>query len=116
MRWMKFSIGLFFTGVGILGAFLPVLPSTVFFITAAYYFSQSSEKTELWLLNHPRFGPPVVKWRKEKAISKPAKVLASGSITVSGVIIYLAELPLIASGFAFAVLIGSLAYILTRPS
>jgi uncharacterized membrane protein YbaN (DUF454 family) len=116
MRWMKFSLGLFFTGVGILGAFLPVLPSTVFFIIAAYFFSQSSEKAEQWLLNHPRFGPPVVRWRKERAIPKPAKMLATGGISVSGVIIYLAELPLLASGLAFSFLAGSLVYILTRPS
>jgi len=116
MRWMKFSIGLFFTGVGILGAFLPVLPSTVFFITAAYFFSQSSEKAEHWLLNHPRFGPPVVKWQEERAISKPAKVLATTGISVSAIIIYFAGMPPIAAGFAYAVLIGSLAYILSRPS
>ena len=113
---MKFLIGLFFTGVGVLGAFLPVLPSTIFFITAAYFFGQSSEKTERWLLNHRQFGPPIIKWRENRGISKPAKVMATGGMSVSGVIIYLSELPLIATGFAFAVLIGSLAYVLTRPS
>jgi uncharacterized membrane protein YbaN (DUF454 family) len=80
------------------------------------FFSQSSEKAEQWLLNHPRFGPPVMRWREERAISKPAKMLATGGISASGIIIYFAELPLLASGLAFSVLAGSLVYILTRPS
>lgn len=116
MRWIKFGLGILFVGIGIAGAFLPVLPSTVFFIVAAFYFSQSSEKAEKWLLNHPRFGPPVVRWRTSRAIPKPAKILASTSITISGLIIFLAELPLLAAGIAYTVLASSLAYILTRPS
>jgi len=116
MRWIKFSLGLLFTAIGIIGAFVPVLPSTIFFIIATFYFSQSSEKAENWLLNHPRFGPPVVRWRTSRAIPKSAKILASTSISISGLIIFLAELPLLVTGIAYTILASSLAYILSRPS
>ncbi|TLP49111.1 DUF454 domain-containing protein [Cohaesibacter sp. CAU 1516] len=70
------SIGLILSGIGIAGAFLPVLPSTIFFIGAAYFFARSSPRLEAWLLTHPLFGPPVVAWQDHGAIPRKAKYLA----------------------------------------
>lgn len=63
-------------GLGLVGAFLPILPSTIFFILAAACFARSSPALEARLLGHPVFGPPVVAWREHGAISKKAKILA----------------------------------------
>ncbi|MDR0969491.1 MAG: YbaN family protein [Lentimicrobiaceae bacterium] len=116
MRWIKFFIGLVFVVLGIIGAFLPVLPTTPFFIVAAYYFGQSSEKAEKWVLNHPRFGPSVVRWRERGAIAPKAKVFSASGITCSGIIIAFTKMPDIALALAYVVLVYSLIYVLSRPS
>jgi uncharacterized protein len=62
---------------GIVGIFLPLLPTTPFVLLAAFCFSRDSLRCEAWLLNHPRFGPMVRDWRVNRAISLRAKQLAS---------------------------------------
>ena len=72
-----------FLGLGVLGLFLPLLPTTVFVIVSAWAFAKSSPEREAWLLNHKVFGPPLQNWRKYGAISKRAKTMAFTLITVS---------------------------------
>ncbi|OYU98864.1 MAG: hypothetical protein CFE45_14915 [Burkholderiales bacterium PBB5] len=61
---------------GIVGIFLPLLPTTPFVLLAAFCFSRGSARCEAWLLNHPRFGPMVRDWRNHHAIPLRAKQLA----------------------------------------
>jgi uncharacterized membrane protein YbaN (DUF454 family) len=50
-------LGLIFVGLGFVGAFAPLMPTTIFLILAAACFIRSSSRLEAWVLNHPRFGP-----------------------------------------------------------
>ena len=61
---------------GIVGIFLPLLPTTPFVLLAAFCFARGSARWEHWLLNHPRFGPMVRDWRASHAIPLRAKQLA----------------------------------------
>lgn len=61
---------------GIVGIFLPLLPTTPFVLLAAFCFSRGSARIEAWLLAHPRFGPAIRAWRRHRAIPLPAKRLA----------------------------------------
>lgn len=114
-RQMNFAFGIGCVGLGVLGAFLPVMPSTIFFILAAYFFSQSSERMEAWVLNHPRFGPPVRQWQETRSISRPAKIAALTGMSVSLVIMLVTGTPLIGLAFAIPTLIFSAIYVWTRP-
>ncbi|MBS1176987.1 MAG: hypothetical protein H6R06_1399 [Proteobacteria bacterium] len=67
---------------GIVGIFLPLLPTTPFVLLAAFCFSRGSLRCETWLLNHPRFGPMVRDWRANRAISLRAKQLASAMMVL----------------------------------
>ncbi len=109
-------LGLMFTGIGILGAVLPVLPSTCFFIIAAYYFGMSSERLENWMLNHPRIGPTIVSWRTHKAIPRLGKIMACVGMSVSALIIAISAVPFFVKFGCFLALIASAAYVLTRPT
>ena len=68
--------------VGVLGIFLPLLPTTPFVLLAAFCFSRGSERFENWLLTHPRFGPMVADWRARRAVPRRAKQLAWGTMAV----------------------------------
>ncbi len=61
---------------GIVGIFLPLLPTTPFVLLAAFCFSRSSQRCEKWLLSHRVFGPMVRDWRRNHAIPLRAKQLA----------------------------------------
>jgi hypothetical protein len=70
---------LIFTGtvcvaLGVLGMFLPLLPTTVFLLMAAYCYSRSSERFHTWLLTNRLFGPYINNYKSGKGISVRQKV------------------------------------------
>jgi uncharacterized membrane protein YbaN (DUF454 family) len=69
--------------LGIVGIFLPLLPTTPFVLLAAFCFSRGSERVEAWLLNHRRFGPMVRAWRRNRAVPLRAKQLATVMMAAS---------------------------------
>ncbi len=79
--WLCF--GWLCVGLGAIGAFLPLLPTVPFLLLAAFCFARSSERVHTWLVEHPRFGPPIADWRRSGAIRRRVKWLASASILVS---------------------------------
>lgn len=76
------ALGLVFLALGIIGAFLPVMPTTIFLILAAWCFGRSSPRLEAWLLDHPRFGATLRAWRAEGAIPRRAKGYALGGMAL----------------------------------
>ncbi|MGI8906724.1 MAG: YbaN family protein [Candidatus Sumerlaeaceae bacterium] len=83
MRVVLFVLGILLTGLGIIGVFLPIMPTTIFLILALPCFARSSPKFEAWLLNHRWFGPSLRAWKSNGAISTRAKVLAMITLWVS---------------------------------
>jgi len=67
---------------GVVGIFLPLLPTTPFVLLAAFCFSRGSRRCETWLLQHPRFGPMVRDWRANRAIPLRAKQLATTMMAI----------------------------------
>jgi len=74
--WLWLLAGWISLALGVIGIFLPLLPTTPFVLLAAACFSRGSERCERWLLDHPRFGPLVRDWRAERAVPLRAKQLA----------------------------------------
>ncbi len=84
-RWRRYgwrALGLVCVALGIIGALVPLMPTTIFLILAAGCFSRSSPALERWLLTHPRFGPTIVAWRRERVIPPRAKALACTGMAV----------------------------------
>lgn len=78
LAWL--TIGWIFVGIGFVGIFVPLLPTTDFMLLALPCFARSSPRLEDWLLEHPRFGPSLAAWRREKAVPRHAKFLASAGM------------------------------------
>jgi uncharacterized membrane protein YbaN (DUF454 family) len=70
------ALGLVAVGIGGLGIIVPGLPSTVFFVVAAWAFSRSSPRLERWLLNLPTIGPLVKDYRAGLGMPREAKATA----------------------------------------
>lgn len=115
MRLIWVFLGGLFLVLGLVGAVLPVLPTTPFMLLAAGCFAKSSPRLHGWLLQHPTFGPPIRNWEENGAISRPAKRLAVGSMVA---VFGLSALFGLAGQLLFAqgalITIGCL-FVLTRP-
>lgn len=69
--------------LGVIGIFLPLLPTTPFVLLSAFCFARGSARCEAWLLNHPRLGPLVRDWRATRAVPLRAKQIASLMMALS---------------------------------
>jgi uncharacterized protein len=83
LRWFWIGAGFFFVALGFIGAFVPVMPSTVFFIIAAWCFARGSERWLNWLLALPTVGPLVRDYREGKGMPARAKVISVSMLTVA---------------------------------
>jgi uncharacterized protein len=104
-------------GLGFIGAFLPVMPTTVFILIAAYCFARSSPRFYLWLLRHPTFGRLIRDWRAGRGISLRAKVTAVTMIvlTIGSSALFFVR----STGvrvLLVAIAVGVITYLLTRPT
>ena len=71
--------------IGLIGIFLPLLPTTPFVLLAAWCFSRGSPRVERWLLEHPRLGPLVRDWHEHRAVPLPAKQFATVMMTIGSI-------------------------------
>lgn len=75
-RGLLITSGFLSVGLGVVGAFLPVLPTVPFLLLASWCFWKSSPRYHAWLLNHKRFGPIIRDFQHDKAISECIKIRA----------------------------------------
>lgn len=75
--------------LGIIGIFIPLLPTTPFVLLAAWCFLKSSDDAHKWIYRQPVLGSALKNWEKNRSISRPAKKLAMTTILISGVLIWL---------------------------
>src|SRR4030066_2358408 len=66
--------GTFFVAIGVLGIFLPLLPTTPFLLIAAALYARSSERFYYWLLHNRWFGGYIKNYREGKGISRKVKI------------------------------------------
>lgn len=111
------ALGLVFVGLGFVGAFVPLMPTTIFLILAVGCFSRSSPRLEKWLLDSPTYGPALRAWRDQGAVSAKGKTYACLGMALGYVLFWWGADPSWQLGAAVAVFfLASAAYVLTRPS
>lgn len=115
LRPLAALVGFICVALGLIGAVVPLMPSTVFFIAAAACFAYASPRLEAWLLSFNFIGDPVRAWRERGAIARPAKIMATLGMIFGLIMFAFAG----ASAIALAVVAFPLAlcvlFIWTRP-
>ena len=117
VRYATLALGALCLALGIVGMFVPLLPTTVFLLAALWCFSRSSERLQRWLYDHPRLGRGLRNWHRHRVIPLPAKIAAVVTMTASFLVTDL----FFADGWVMPAIVGVVlaavaAFILTRPS
>ena len=81
-RWAWWLLAYASLGTGIVGIFVPGLPTTVFILIAAWAASRGSERLHNRLLQDPRFGPAIRDWQAHGAVSRKGKWMATLTMAV----------------------------------
>ncbi|MFZ5512376.1 MAG: YbaN family protein [Pseudomonadota bacterium] len=76
MRLVYLGLGTVCLGLGILGAILPLLPTTPFILLSAACYARASDRFYNWLLNNRLFGPMIREWRRHRSIPFRVKVVS----------------------------------------
>jgi uncharacterized membrane protein YbaN (DUF454 family) len=79
-------VGVLSTSVGLVNAFVPILPTTIFLIIGVWAFGKGAPHWRERLLQHRRFGKPLRDWEDGGRVSRRGKVLAVIGISASWMI------------------------------
>ncbi|WP_434601495.1 YbaN family protein [Pseudomonas sp. Z4-7] len=94
LRYALLAIGWLSVVLGVIGIFIPVLPTTPFLLLAAACFARSSPRFYRWLVEHPRLGPWIGDYLSGNGIPLKGKVYAIGLMWASILMsCYLVPLP-----------------------
>lgn len=101
--------------LGLIGAILPGMPTTVFLILAAWAASKGWPEMDTWLLNHPKYGPTLRNWRENGTVPRRAKWIASIMMLISGVIMLFTTAPWWVKLFTDTVMLIVAIWLWSRP-
>ncbi len=117
LRALLVTLGVLLVIVGVIGLFLPLLPTTPFLLLAAGCFARSSPTFYQALTTHPIVGPPIRQWREDRTIPLRAKWIAviMIALTLGSSILFI--VPLISVKIGLTVLgLGIVIWILRIPT
>jgi uncharacterized membrane protein YbaN (DUF454 family) len=83
LRWTLLVSGVLATALGVLGIFLPVLPTVPFLLLALACFARSSERFYVWLLDHAHFGPIIRPYIDGQGMTPASKAKAIALVWAS---------------------------------
>ncbi len=117
LKQIYIFLGGLFLVIGVIGAFLPLLPTTPFLLLAGFFFSKGSDKFHQWLLNHKHFGPPIHDWNEHGIIRLKHKILATSMLIISASFMLPREtIPMVGKASFSVLAIILLTFIWSRPS
>ncbi|MDK1024436.1 MAG: YbaN family protein [Gammaproteobacteria bacterium] len=116
IRLIYLSVGWVCTALGIIGAFLPVMPTTPFLLVAVWAFSRSSPRLKKWLYHHPRYGETIRDWFEHGAIDNRIKIFAIVTMSLSAPIVYAFTQNLILATIHATCIVLVALFLISRPS
>jgi len=83
VRLLFLGLGCLAVVIGVVGLFVPLLPTTPFMLLAAACFARASRRFYNWLLNNRTFGPAILEWRQNRSIPYRTKIVAILAMAVT---------------------------------
>ncbi|QDP42095.1 DUF454 domain-containing protein [Radiobacillus deserti] len=77
------GVGSISVALGVLGIFLPLLPTTPFLLLAAFCYVRSSDRLYNWLMNHKQLNIYIKSFRKGEGIPLKAKIFSIAFIWIT---------------------------------
>jgi len=74
-RWSLVAVGTLAMTLGVIGIFVPILPTTPFLLLAAFCYARSSERFYRWLLTNRWFGSYLRNYREGRGMALRDKLL-----------------------------------------
>ncbi len=75
-KGIYFIVGIIALAAGVIGVFLPVLPTTPFILLSAWCFFRSSTKIYEWVISNEKFGPTIQNYQEGRGITPSTKIRA----------------------------------------
>ncbi len=76
MKFIFLFLGIVSLVLGVVGIFLPVLPTTPFLLLSATLFLRSSQRLYSWLLSHPYLGEYIRNFKEYRAVPLRVKIVS----------------------------------------
>ncbi|MBN2175323.1 MAG: YbaN family protein [Bacteroidales bacterium] len=83
MKWFLITLGTISVGLGFLGIFVPLLPTTAFLLLAAWCYARSSRRFYNWLLNNRIFGKYITSYLEGKGVPVQTKIWSVGLLWIT---------------------------------
>ena len=114
--WSWRILGVIAFAFGAIGLFIPIWPTTVFWIVAALAFARSNPVWAEWIYNRPKIGPPIRLFVETGALTRAAKVAALTGMGLAaclvGALLWRRPVPL---GIGLSVIAAGAVFVITRP-
>jgi uncharacterized membrane protein YbaN (DUF454 family) len=110
------GVGLFFFALGTLGIGVPLLPTVPFWILAAIFFARSDPALQRKIYAHPQFGLTVRQFVENRVLSRRAKCFSIGGAGIgTGVGLWLTNPPAYVIATVSLIMVGVFVWLATRP-
>lgn len=116
-RWMWLLLAYAALALGVVGIFLPGLPTTPFVLLSAFAAARGSRRLHDWLLAHRVYGPMIRDWQATGSVNRRAKQWAIGTMAASSLLMF-ATAPkwwMAALGTAIMAVVGTWLWLRPEP-
>ncbi|TCZ82059.1 YbaN family protein [Lysobacter sp. N42] len=114
-RWAWWLLAYVALALGLVGIVLPGLPTVPFVLLSAYAAARGSRRLHERLLADPRFGPMIRDWQAQGAVSRRAKWLATGTMALAAVLMFVTAPRAWMAGIGTAVMAVVATWLWLRP-
>jgi uncharacterized membrane protein YbaN (DUF454 family) len=115
VRWLLMGFAAVCVVLGLIGAIVPGMPTTVFILMAAWAAARSSPRMHAWLYAHRLFGPLLRDWDDGGRVSRRVKWIATVTMAASAVLVWRGVHAGWIAGLALTTMAVVLAWLWLRP-
>ena len=114
-RWLLMAFAGLCVVLGVIGAIVPGMPTTIFILMAAWAAARSSPRMHAWLYAHRLFGPLLRHWDDGGKVSRRAKWVATLTMGASAVLVWHGIRTMWVAGLVLGVMATVLGWLWSRP-